>query len=324
MDLLGASQETSLDRLRNARADSQAIVVNLGGEHGPEAVEQRELFSIACLDLEVRLDDGIFFQLLVNLADQRVETFPGAGGNSDLRGPHFKPAPLGRPKQVDLVPNVEPRRRGDPQFYEKAFDGRVLLISIGLGGIGDVKKQACALELFERRAERGHEVCGQLAKKPDRVGEQDGTTRLKRESPDGRIEGRKEPPGSVDRGPGQRVEERGLAGVGVTDQGNGEELAVAAMGAVERPLRPHALDGLPQSPDARPHAAAVVLEFLLARAARSNSAAEPREERSAPAQAWQQVGELRQFNLELPLAAARAPGKNIEDQLSAVEDLHVE
>src|SRR3989449_3325220 len=186
MDLLGASEETSLDRLRNARADSQAIVVNLGGEHGPEAVEQRELFSIACLDLEVCLDDGIFFQVLVNLADQRVETFPGAGGNSDLRGPHFKPAPLGRHTQVDLVPNVEPRRRGDPQFYEKAFDGGVLLISIGLGGIGDVKKQACALELFERRAERGHEVRGQLAKKPDRVGEQDGTARLKRESPDGR------------------------------------------------------------------------------------------------------------------------------------------
>src|SRR2546426_11492364 len=140
MDLLGASQETSLDRLRNARADSQEVVVNLGGEHGPEAMEQRELVSIACLELEVRLDDGIFFQVLVNLADQRVETFPGAGGNSDLRGPHFKPAPLGRSEQVDLVPNVEPRRRGDPQFYQKAFDGRVLLISIGLGGIGDVKR----------------------------------------------------------------------------------------------------------------------------------------------------------------------------------------
>src|SRR5207247_11210665 len=41
-------------------------------------------------------------------------------------------------------------------------------------------------------------------------------------------------------------------------------------------------------------------------------------------QARQQIVQLRQFDLQLPLAAARSPRKNIQDELGTVEDFQVQ
>ena len=70
--------------------------------------------------------------------------------------------------------------------------------------------------------------------------------------------------------------------------------------------------------DALANAAAVGFEFLFARAARSDSAGLPGKLFRASGKARQRVIQLREFDLQLPFAAARVARKNIQDQLRAV------
>ena len=77
----------------------------------------------------------------------------------------------------------------------------------------------------ERRTERLDELVGQLAHEADGVGHQHRLAAGQRELARPRVEGDEEAVLDQDVGVGQAVEQRGLAGVGVADEG---ELAVAA------------------------------------------------------------------------------------------------
>ena len=70
--------------------------------------------------------------------------------------------------------------------------------------------------------------------------------------------------------------------------------------------------------DAFANAAAVGFEFLLARAARSDSAGLPGQLFRASGEPRQHVIQLGELDLELPFAAARVARENIQDQLRAV------
>src|SRR5208283_2689183 len=72
--------------------------------------------------------------------------------------------------------------------------------------------------------------------------------------------------------------------------------------------------------DAMRDAAAVGFQLRLAGSASTDAAAQPRHLDTTPRQAWQQVIELRQFDLEAAFARAGTRGENVEDQLSAVDD----
>ena len=56
----------------------------------------------------------------------------------------------------------------------------------------------------------------------------------------------------------------------------------------------------------------------------TDSAAEPRHLNSAPRKPGKHVLELRQFDLELPLARSCAAGEDVQDKLRAVDDFHVQ
>ena len=59
-------------------------------------------------------------------------------------------------------------------------------------------------------------------------------------------------------------------------------------------------------------------------AARADAAAETRHLRAMAGQPRQQVIQLREFDLQLAFARAGAAGKNIQDELRAVDDFAIE
>ena len=119
---------------------------------------------------------------------------------------------------------------------------------------------------------------------------------------------------------GDRVEERAFACVGVTDEcdgGHGNGLAALALLAADASDRfKIALELI----DAALNASAIGFELGFAGPASADAAAELRHGFAAASEARQHVFELGQLHLELALARARVAGKNVEDELGAVED----
>src|SRR5437667_10769887 len=69
------------------------------------------------------------------------------------------------------------------------------------------------------------------------------------------------------------------------------------------------------------NSSSVGLELRLARTARPDSAAEPRKRSAGADQSWQQVFQLRQFDLQLAFAGSRASREDVENELRAIDDL---
>ena len=70
--------------------------------------------------------------------------------------------------------------------------------------------------------------------------------------------------------------------------------------------------------------AAVGFELGLARSAGADAAAKLRHLRATPGQPWQHVLKLRQFDLELAFAGAGVAGKDVKNELGAIDDATVE
>ena len=93
---------------------------------------------------------------------------------------------------------------------------------------------------------------------------------------------------------------------------------------MQRALLAHLLD-LPLQPrDARADQSTVGLQLRLAGPARTDRAFQPFEVLPLPAQPRQQVLVLREFHLQRRLPGARAAGKDVEDQRTAVDHLHLQ
>src|SRR5207253_4821123 len=73
--------------------------------------------------------------------------------------------------------------------------------------------------------------------------------------------------------------------------------------------------------DARADPAAIGFELRLARPARADAPAEPRERVAGADQPRQQVLQLRELDLQLAFARARPAREDVENQLRAVDDL---
>ena len=163
---------------------------------------------------------------------------------------------------------------------------------------------------------------GQLADEPDGVGEQHVLVGRQAQAARGGIE-RGEELVLGERGrAGERVQQRGFAGVGVADDGGERPVVAQASGALRLALAADDIEFLADLLDAFLHAAAVGLELGFAfAAAHADAALLAREMAPVAGQAREQMLELRQLDLELAFPRARTPGEDVENERGAVEDL---
>ena len=178
--------------------------------------------------------------------------------------------------------------------------------------------------LFQRGAERLDQRRGQVADEADGVAEQHAPARRQRQQADGRIE-RGEHLGVGEHArPGQPIEERRFAGVGVADQRQNGQRNGRALAAMQGAAGAHAFELFIYFLDAPRDSAAVGFELRFTRASGSDTAAQARHFDAPSGQARQHVVELRQLDLQAAFPRAGAAGEDIEDELRAVDDLDFE
>ncbi len=132
-----------------------------------------------------------------------------------------------------------------------------------------------------------------------------------------------EPVIGISSGGGERVEQRALARVGVSDDANREMLA-RALGHEPAFALLNALDLLAQMSDAFAHQAAVDFELLLAGSARADAgrraAGDALQMSPHARQARISVLHLRQLDLEPGLVRLRPRRENVQDQFGAIQN----
>ena len=164
----------------------------------------------------------------------------------------------------------------------------------------------------------------QLADEPDRVGQDEPAAAFRLHQTRGRIEGHEELIRRSELRARQAIEQGRLSRVRVTDERDDRNAGAAPPLTLQPPMHLHAVElpaNLHHLPSNRP---AVGLELGLARSARADAAPQPLEVRPLADEPRQQVGELRELDLQLALARARALGEDVEDQRRPVDDLDAE
>ena len=112
---------------------------------------------------------------------------------------------------------------------------------VDVGAVDDVHQQVGVDHLFQRRAERLDQLGRQVPHEPDGVGEHERPPVVEFSTASGGFEGREQRVLHQHAGAGQRVEQAGLAGVGVADDRDRRHVAVqpaAALGVADLLHRP--------------------------------------------------------------------------------------
>ena len=122
----------------------------------------------------------------------------------------------------------------------------------------------------------------------------------------------------------QRVQQRRLPGVRVAGEGDGRNFGAPPLASARFTLPFEILEALLEQRDPPPRQSPVRLQLRLARASRSDAAAESLEVLPHAAHARQVVFELRQLDLQLPFRGDCVLGKDVEDQLRPVDDPNAE
>ena len=141
--------------------------------------------------------------------------------------------------------------------------------------------------------------CGRSLMKPDGVGQDRAPRRRQPQPAHRRIERGEQLVARRHIGAGQRIEQRGLAGIGVADQRDHRERHAPPREAVQAAGAAHLLEFLLQPHDALADQAAVGLDLRLAGAAQeAEAAALALEMGPGPHQARALIVEMREFDLQ--------------------------
>ena len=190
----------------------------------------------------------------------------------------------------------------------------------GIAGVDDVEQEVGVLQLFQRGAERRHQILREIADEPDRVGDDHLAVAGKAQPPRGRIQSGEELVFGEDRRIGERIEQRALSGVGIADDGDHRDPGTVALAAPRRAVSGETDDARFQRGDPLAYPATIDLQLRLAGSATPDSTGEARERVVPSDQPRQQVLELRQFHLQLAVGALRSLREDVEDELCPIEN----
>ena len=201
---------------------------------------------------------------------------------------------------------------------------RIRLLRLRDARVDEVHEQIRARDLFERRLERLDELVRQAAHEADRVGEQHDLAAGEPQAARARVQRREQPVLDEHLGPGQPVEQGGLAGVRVADERDVRErpapprLALGLARAAELHEVPLQLGDPPLD------APAIHLELGLTGTAGADAAPLLGQLDAPAAQARQPVAQLRELDLHHSFLAPRVLGEDVEDQRDAIDDVPLE
>jgi hypothetical protein len=183
---------------------------------------------------------------------------------------------------------------------------------------------ASATSLSASRGTHGDQRVRQAIDESDRVRDEKLAAIRQRDAADEGIQRHEE---RVRRGrvtAGQGVEQRRLAGVRVADERDGRHGGLVTALAQLRPAPADRVDFLREDADAVADAPAIGFQFGLAGTERADPAARPRQRVARADEPRHEVLELRELDLQLAFAGARAPREDIENELRAVDHPPIE
>ena len=195
-----------------------------------------------------------------------------------------------------------------------------LLLEVGVADVHHVEQQVGFADFVEGGFERFHEAVGQFADESHRVGEQEGEVSEDHLAHSG-VEGGEELILGQHFRVGEHIHYGGLADVGVAHEGHAHVLvAVAALCFL---LLVDFLETALEQGDALADDASVGFDFLLARAAHTDTAALFLQVSPHTREAGEQVLVLGQLHLHLGVGGLGALGEDVEDEVGAVHHLAV-
>src|SRR3984893_388383 len=198
-------------------------------------------------------------------------------------------------------------------------------LDLGLALVGarvdHVQQQVGVGDLLECRSERLDELVREPAHEADRVREQDDLAAEESKAARRRIERGEEPVLHEHAGLGDPVQQRRLARVGVTDQGDRRHRTPSAGFALRRARRREALEAVLELRDPAQDSTAVDLELGLAGTPGADAGSLLTQGETTAAQAREPVPELRELDLHHAFLTARVLGEDVEDERDPVDDV---
>ena len=208
---------------------------------------------------------------------------------------------------------------------------RQLPLGVGVGAVDDVQDQVGVGHLLQGRAERLHELVGQVPHEADGVAHRVDPAVAGRRTTGGGVEGREQRVLDEHACVGEPVEQRGLARVGVAGDGDARDLVAPTTLPLGVAGGLHVREVAAQLGDLGVDPAPVGLDLRLTGAtatdagATGDTATRLAGEVATPAtEALLHVVELGELDLRLALLALRVLGEDVEDQRGAVDDLDLD
>ena len=266
-------------------------------------------------------------------SQKRLDPLAGHGRNGDGRTPRFgafgeQPRAVGLVEQVDLVPHFDDTlgiMGVDAEIGENALDVLGLRRRVGIGDVAQMQHEVGLDHFFQRRPESGDQMGGKIGDETDRVGQDDRRAVRQAKTPQRRVERGEQHVLRQHPCPRQPVEQGGLAGIGVADDGDYRKRHLLALGAMQVACAPHRLQLALQLDDLVLQDTAVGLDLRLAGAAEETGAtALALQVGPAPHQPALLVVQMRKLDLQRAFLGARPLPEYLEDQPGPVENLGVE
>src|ERR1022692_2014506 len=225
---------------------------------------------------------------------------------------------------VALVQHHDARNLIGADLGQHQVDGRNLPLAIGMRRVHDMQQQVGVHGLFQSASKSGDQIVRKVLDETHGVRNDDRFRARQLQTPQRRIERRKELVRGEALGAGQTIEQCRLAGVGVADQRDVANRGTPPRVALRLALAGDVLQSLLEQLHPRADQPPVALELRLARPPQPDAALLPLEVSPSADQPRRQVSELRELDLKLAFRALRPLGEDIENQAHPVDDPAVE